>query len=179
MLQKHHEGRDVTYAAVSDVRELRAGVVAPNANVVHCRNSDTGFQCNLSASSVVIEAGKGRKVLLGKAGAATGHDEAVGVGGIADNQNLGVCSSNRVKDAALLLENAGILLKEVFALHAGTAGDGAEHDAHIGAGESSGYIVGAHDAADEGEVGVFQLHSHAIESSHGNLRAASGCQVLQ
>ncbi len=69
----------------------------------------------------------------------------------------------------MLLENTGVLLQQVLALHAGAAGDGTEHNAYVSAGEGRGHVVGAYHAADEGEVRVLELHADAAEGSHGDL----------
>jgi hypothetical protein len=72
----------------------------------------------LEARSVVIEASQSRECTVGKIGGASASNQAVGVGGIADHHDLDITSSMVVDGLALLLEDGGILLKQVLALHA-------------------------------------------------------------
>jgi hypothetical protein len=57
--------------------------------------------------------------------------ESVGVGGVADNEDLHILLGELVEGLALSLEDLGILVQEIFALHAGATGLGTDEYSDI------------------------------------------------
>lgn len=77
--------RDV---GVVDVGVLGLGVVAPDDHVVDLVDVDVQALGDLALGPVVVQAGETAEVLLGQAGSGQSGDQCVGVGRVADDQNL-------------------------------------------------------------------------------------------
>jgi hypothetical protein len=73
---------------VVDVGVLGFGVVAPDDDVVDLVDVDGQALGNLALGPVVVQAREAAEVLLGQAGRRQGSDQRVGVGRVADNQDL-------------------------------------------------------------------------------------------
>ncbi len=98
-----------------------------------------------------------------------GGDHAVRVGGVADDGDAGVGRGDRVDDLALGDEDLAVVLEQVGALHAGTAGLGADEQAPVGVLEADRGVVREDHALEQREGAVVEFHRHALEGLHGLL----------
>jgi hypothetical protein len=103
---------------MEEIGELSVGVVTPNEDVVDIGDVHASLLGDLVTGSVVIEASKSAEVLLGDGGSAGGRNEAVGVGGVADNKDFGRLLGNLVQNLSLFREDGGILLNQILSFHA-------------------------------------------------------------
>jgi hypothetical protein len=110
----------------------------------------------------VVEARHRREVVLRDAGRVAHRDQAVGVGGIADDEDADVVGGALVDRLALRDEDAAVRLEQVLALHALGAGAGADEQCDVGAVERR-VGVGRHDAGEQRERAVVELHAHTLE----------------
>jgi hypothetical protein len=65
------------------------------------------------SSSVVVKSGHGGEVGLGDIGSALHSNQAVGVSGVTDNEDLNVAGGEVVESLTLLLEDGGISGEEI------------------------------------------------------------------
>src|SRR5690606_3385604 len=112
------DGYLAIHQAVVQIRVLGAGVVAPDGHFLDVVDGLAQFVGQLCHATVVVEAGHGgelarvdvRRVALG--------DQGVGVGRVADYQNLDVAAGDVVDRLALYREDGGVGFQQVLALHA-------------------------------------------------------------
>lgn len=71
-----------------DVWVLSLGVVAPDDDVVDLADVQVQTFGDLALAPVVVQASEAAEVLLGQIGGREGGDQSVGVGRVANNQNL-------------------------------------------------------------------------------------------
>ena len=153
---------------VTDVRHLGRGMVAPDNCVFDLVERHLEASGNLADCTVLVEAGEGCEVLLWDGRSIFGHDEGVGVCGVADHQNADCFLGNTVKNFALRLENLGIASEQIFTLHAWATWLGADHHTHVSIFESHFGISRSHDFLHQREGSVNKFHLHAFQSfSHG------------
>ena len=114
-----------------DIWVLSQGVVSPNNHILDVLNGCLQFFTQLRESAVLIEAGQGSEILLGDGRSIVRGNESVGVGGVADNEDLHILLRELVEGLALSLENLGVLVQEIFALHAGASGLGTDEHSDI------------------------------------------------
>lgn len=112
---------------------------------------------------MVIETGEARKVLAGDVGGRVGEEEAVGVGGVADDEDLDVGVSEFVEDATLGHKDRGVLLQQVLSLHALLSGESTHEHGHVDALEGDAGIGGGDDTLEKREGTVLQLHHHSLQ----------------
>ncbi len=96
--------------SVEKIRELRVGVVSPDENVVDLGDVNTNLFGDLVTGSIVVEASERTEVLIGDGGGTSGRNEAVGVGGVSNNEHLDCLLSDLVQNLSLLGEDRSILL---------------------------------------------------------------------
>src|SRR5690606_1174110 len=117
----------------------------------------------LRHATVVVEAGHGgelarvdvRRVALG--------DQGVGVGRVADYQNLDVTAGDVVDRLALYREDGGVGFQQVLALHARATRTGTDQQGEVGILECDFRVVGLHDAGEQRERAIFQFHGDAFQ----------------
>ena len=66
----------------------------------------------------------------------------------------------------LAYEDRTVGAEQIFALHAGSAGAGADQERPVGAGKGYIRLVGQNRLREEGKGAVIQLHCHAFERAH-------------
>ncbi len=91
-------------------------------------------------------------------------DERVGVGRIADDQHFHLPVRNLVESLALRRENLRVGEQEILALHAGTAGPGADEHGDVAIPEGNFGIVGGDDLVERREGAVVELHHDALQA---------------
>ena len=134
-----------------------------------------GLLRELRERAVVVEAGHrgealGRYVRGGGLG-----DQRVGVGRVADDEDLDVVRGVVVDGLALRLEDAAVGLEQVAALHALGTGAGADEQRDVGAVEGDVRVVGDVDALQQREGAVVELHGGAL----GGLQRLGDLQQAQ
>ena len=123
---------------------------------------DAGLLRELGQRAVVVQAGH-RGEALGRHVRGGGlRDQRVGVGRVADDQDLDVVRGVVVDGLALRLEDAAVGLQQVTALHALGARAGADEQADVGAVEGDVRVVGDVDALEQREGAVVELHGGAL-----------------
>ena len=118
-----------------DIWVLSQGVVSPNNHILDVLNGCLQFFTQLRESAVLIEAGQGGEILLGDGRSVVRGYECIGVGGVADNEDLHILLGELVEGLTLSLEDLGVLVQEIFALHAGATGFGTDEYSDIGLSE--------------------------------------------
>ena len=165
-----HVGRGLAAdLGVGEVGELRGGVVAPDGDVGDVLDQHAGLLGELRLGPVLVEAGHGEPAVGGDVGGVAAGDEAVGVAGVADDEDADVLRRVVVDGLTLGAEDAAVDLEQVTALHAGLAGDGADEQRPAGAVERLGERAGGDDALEQGIRLVLELHDQALERLHRRL----------
>ena len=149
--------------------EHRGAVVAVDEDVFDGGEIDAGLFGELGLRAVLVEAHHRGETIGGQALGLGGGDHAIGVGGIADHGDAGISGGDGVDDFTLLDENLTVVLEQIGALHAGAAGLGADEKAPIGVFETDGSVGGLHDAFEQRERAVIELHGDAFEGFEGFL----------
>ena len=134
--------------------------------IVIFRTSVTGapsFCGDLGDGAVVVEAGHRREPAgVEVLGVGLG-DQGVGVGRVADDEDLDVALGAARQRLALRLEDAAVRRQQVGALHARLARHRADEQGDVGVAERDVGVVGAHDLGQQREGAVVELHLHALE----------------
>ena len=87
--------------SVPGIGVLGGGVVAPDGDLADLVGGDTGLGGDLGGGSVLVESGQGGEVLLGDGGGVLLGDQAVGIGGVADNEDFHGLLGDGVQEGAL------------------------------------------------------------------------------
>ena len=154
---------------VGEVRELGGRVVAPDGQVGHGGDRGPGLAGQLGLGPVLVEAGHGEPPVGGNLGRIGAGDQAVGVAGVADDQDADVGRGVLGDGPALGLEDAAVDTEQVAALHTRLAGHRADQQGPRGAVEGGLEVGGGHDVGQQGEGAVVDLHDHAVEDAEGRL----------
>ncbi len=157
--------------------DLRVGEGGEHARAVVTVDEDVGnfgevhasFDCELALGAVLVEADHRGEAVGGQAFGLAGGDHAVRVGGIANHGDAGVSGGDGVDDLALADEDLAVVLEEVGAFHAGTAGLGTDEQAPVGVFETNLGLVGLDDALEEREGAIVEFHRDAFERFEGFL----------
>ena len=123
--------RVVLQHAVVEVRVLGGGVITPDVDALDRVDRDVELGGDLGAGAVLVKAGEGGEVLLGDARGVGLGDEAVGIGGIANDQDLDIFGGELVKGLALGNKDLGILQQQVLPLHSLKPGHGSHQQRDI------------------------------------------------
>src|SRR5690606_9163053 len=141
------DGHLAIYQAVVQVRVLGAGVVAPDGHLLDVVDGLAELVGQLRHATVVVETGHGgelarvdvRRVALG--------DQGVGVGRVADYQNLDVADGDVVDRLALYREDGGVGFQQILALNARAARTRTDQQGEVGNLECNFRVVSLHDAS--------------------------------
>src|ERR1019366_5810312 len=101
-------------------------------------------------------------------------DQAVGVGGVADDEHLDVRGGNGVQGLALDREYLTVGAQQLGPLHALGARAGTDEQRDVGPVEGVGGMIVEVEAGKQRKGAVDQLHGHALEGAHrlGDLEQA-------
>lgn len=160
---------------VEDVGVLGGGVVAPDRQLAELGDRGARLLRELRERTVVVQAGHGGEALCRYVRRGGLGDQRVGVGGVADDQDLDVVRGVVVDGLALRLEDAAVGLQEVAALHALRTGAGADEQRDVRAVEGHVRVVGDVDALQQREGAVVELHGGAL----GGLQTLRDLQKAQ
>ena len=100
-----------------NVWKLRCGMIAPNAQTLHIRRVLAGFQRELCGGTVVIKAHHGSELTRIQRRRIALRDQAIGVRGIANHQNLHTARGAIIQRLALHGKDRGVRFDEILALH--------------------------------------------------------------
>ena len=159
----HLVGVLAVHLGVVEVGELGDRVVAPDGHVADVVDRGAGALRELRDGAVVVEAGHRREATGIEVGRVVHGDERVGVGRVADHQDLHVLLGAVAERLALRLEDATVGAEQVGALHARLARHRAHQQGDIGVAERDVGVVGAHHVGEQREGAVVELHLHAVE----------------
>ena len=149
--------------AVEEVGVLRRRVVAPDRHLLDVGDVHVELGGELADGTVVVEPGhrgESRRVDLGRV---VHGDQAVGVRRVADHEDLDVGSGAVGQRLALPREDLAVDRQQVGALHPRLAGHGADEQRVVGVAERGVRVVGLHDALEERERAILQLHRDPAE----------------
>lgn len=149
------------------VRVLRSRVVAPDGHVRDLLDVCASLLSELADSSRLIESSESTEVRLGDGGSEVGGDQSVSVSGVADNDDLGRLLGDLIDGLALSLENLGVSLKKVSALHSGASGTSTDKDSDIDVLEAYEGVRGGNDLLNTGVRAIVELHDEALEKLLG------------
>ena len=138
-------------------------MVAPNDDVIDVLDGGTSLVSQLAHSSALVKSRQGSEILLGDRGCVVGANESVGVGRVADDAHLDSLLGHLIDGATLGLENFGISLKQVRALHAGASWAGTDKHANIGVLEANERINSGNDVLNARVRAILELHDEALE----------------
>jgi hypothetical protein len=93
-------------------------VVAPDEHIVHVGRIHASEASDEGLGTIMIETSERAEVLLRDGGCVLHGNRAVGIGRVTDDNDLDSFLGTLVDEATLLLENAGVGLEQILALHA-------------------------------------------------------------
>ena len=96
-------------------------------------------------------------------------DEAVGVAGIADDEDADIGGGGALDGLALTDEDLAVDVEEVLAFHALFAGDAADEEGPVHAAEGFVHVGSGDDALEEREGAVVEFHDDALEGWEGGF----------
>src|SRR5690554_72648 len=138
-------------------------VVAPYTELADVLDVFAGLFSNLAQGTVVVQTQHGGEVARVQVGCGLHRDVGVGVGRVADHQNLDVAVGHLVQCAALNGKDFGVGGQQVRALHALGAWAGAYQNGDLGVLESNFRVVGSNHAGQQREGAVLQFHHDAFQ----------------
>jgi len=148
---------------VHKVRNLRRGVVTPDAHVADRFVENARLESELALGAVFIELGERVKVARVEVWRVRERDERVRVARVTDNDHLARGLGHIIQSLALLDENLTIHLEQVAAFHTRTARLGADEQRPVGVFKNLSGIDSNVNLAKKREQTILQLHSHALE----------------
>lgn len=125
------------YGAVSKVREHSRRVVTPDAELFDVSELAPGLEAELAEGSVVVQPRHRSPIFLGHTFGEVGADETVGVGRVANNEDLAVLAGDLIEDFALVDKDLRVDFEKVGSLHARASGPGPDEKDDIRIGEPS------------------------------------------
>ena len=111
----------------------------------------------------MVESGHGGEGASGKIGGVVLADKSVGVGGVANDDGLGVTRAVVVDGLADVDEDLAIVLEEVTSLHAWAARLGTDEEVVVDILEGRGEVAGDDDVVEEGEGAIVELSLDTLE----------------
>lgn len=117
----------------------------------------------MSQGSVVIKTGHGGEVFSWEIRGVVLADHSVGVGGVSNNDSLGITSAVVVDSFADVDENFTIILEEVSTFHAGTTGLSTNEEVVVNILEGSGEVGGDNDVFEERESAIVEFSLDTLE----------------
>ena len=148
---------------IGEVGEHRRRVVAEDDDVLDVGDTHPGLLRQLGPCAVLVEARHGREPLGPEALGLGRRDHDVGVAGVADDDDARLRGGDLVDGRALLDEDLAVVLQQVGALHAGPTGLAAHQDRPVDVGEGLPRVPREHQAAQQREGAVVELHGDALQ----------------
>jgi hypothetical protein len=148
---------------VVDIGVLGGAVVAPDDNVLNLRGNFAGLGSDLVNRPVLVKTGHSRKVLARNVGCILRKDQAVCVGWVRNNQNLGGRLANFIEHGALFSEDVPVPLKELSSLHSLLTWEPTDEDNDVCVSESNACVRGSDELNNQWEGSVVDFHDNALK----------------
>jgi hypothetical protein len=145
-------------------------VVSPNNHILDVLNRRLQFFTQLRECAVLIQAGQGGEVFLGDGRSVVRSNESVSVGRVTHNENLHILLRELVEGLTLSLEDLGVLVQEIFALHAGASWLGTDEHSNISLSEGLFNLSCGNDTCDKGECTILELEDKTLKESFGSRK---------
>jgi len=150
-----------------DIRVHSGRVVTPDGELLDFFDVSTGLFGQLSEGSVVIQSGHGSEVFLRDVLSIVGSDQAVGVSGVTDNDDLDVSVGVVVEGSTGIDEDLTVVLQEVTSFHTRSSGLSTDEQSVVGVLETFGELVAADNGVQKGESAILEFHGNTIEGTSG------------
>ena len=160
------EGRRTGHRGVMKVRVHGRRVVAPHCEPLDLRDRRAGLRRQLCQRPVVVETHHGCEVARIEVGRVALGDQAVGIGRIADHENLDAARGMVVQGLALHREDRRVGFHQFAAFHARSARPRPDEERIVRTLEGGIRIVGGNDVLHQRERAVVDLHDHAVQGTH-------------
>jgi hypothetical protein len=154
---------------VVEIGILGRRMVAPDGDVGNGGDFDAGFFCELRFGAVFVKASHGVETVARDLGGVVHRDEAIGVAGIANDENADVLRRVLLDGLALAGEDFAVDAEEVFALHALLSRNAADEQSPVHTAKAFVKISGGNDAFKEGESAIIEFHNDTAESRKGGF----------
>jgi hypothetical protein len=138
-------------------------MVAPDRHLLHVRDGLAGLLRHLGERAVMVEPHHRGELRGLEARRVLHRDQRVGIGRVADHEDLHVARGDLVQRLALGHEDGAIGLQQVLALHAGAARARTHQQRHVHVLERGLRVRGAHHRLQQREGAVVELHHHALQ----------------
>src|SRR5437899_697749 len=156
-------------AGVVSVRVLRGRVVSPDGQVRDRGHRNLGLLRELGPRAVLVEPRHREPALLRDLGSVHAGDVAVGVAGVADDEDPDVARGCLRDSLALGPEDPAVDRQEIRALHSLLPGRGTDEQHPVRALERLLCLAGQDHAGEHGEGAVVELHRDAFQRLHRRL----------
>ncbi len=156
-----------TDGGMGEGREHRRAVIAVDEDVLHFSEVHASLLGELGLGAVLVQAHHGGETVRREALGLGGGDHAVRVRRIANDGHAGVICRDGVDDFTLFDENLAVVLEQVCTLHAWATWLGTHEQAPVGVFKAHSRVGGLHNALEQREGAVIELHRHTGEGCHG------------
>ena len=117
----------------------------------------------LRFGAVFVQARHGEQAVARDVRRVVHGDEAIGVAGIADDEDAHVARGVFLDGLALADENLAVDAEQILALHAGLARHAADEQRPVHAAKPFVQVGRRHDALEQRKRAIVQFHHHAVE----------------
>ena len=161
---------------VVEIRVLRRGMVAPDADIGDGRHIQAGLLGELRLGAVLVQARHGVEAVARDLRRVVHGDEAIRVAGVAHHQDAHVGRGVLLQRPALLDEDLAVDAQQILALHAGLARHAADEQRPVHAAEAFLETGGGHHAFEQRKTAVLQLHHQALQAPASPAGFRSGAE---
>lgn len=138
-------------------------MVSPDSHLLDISGASSSLQGELCEGSVVIKTSHSSEVLGGKIRSIVLADESVGVGGVADDDGLGITGAVVIDGFANIDEDCTVILEEITSLHTLATRLGTNKEVVVDILEGSCEITSDDDLIEEGEGAVMELSLNTLK----------------
>ncbi len=163
----HLGGILTIHLAVEQIGILGAAVVPPNGHVGDRRDRLTDLLTELGERPVVVEAGHRMELAGIDVGSRMHCDQGIGVGRVADDEDLDVLGSVVVDRLALRSEDAPVGLEKVGPFHPGLPGHRPDEQCVVGISERNVGVVGLDRSSQQREGAIVRVPSRHRRAHRG------------
>jgi len=143
-------------------------VVTPDGELLDFFDVGTSLFGQLSEGSVVIQSGHGSEVFFGDVLSIVRSDQAVGVGGVTDDDDLDVSVGVVVEGSTGINEDLTVILQEVTSFHTRSSGLSTDKQSVVGVLETFRELVAADNGVQKGESAILEFHGDTLEGTSGS-----------
>lgn len=141
---------------------------------------DACFEGELRFGAIFVEAGHGEPAIFWDGGSAVHGDPAIGVAGVADDEDADVAGGIFFDGLALADEDFAVDAEEVLAVHTGFSWEAADEEGPVDIFKALIEVGCVDDVLDEGKGAVFDFHADAFEdfASGGDFDEVEGDRLV-